>query len=190
VERRMSQVEIPYVELEQEFLKELANLGTEGRGSERGILATSQDDNVTARRIRLFSDGMTLYGYTFQYMRKAKQIIANPRVSVVVDFIQIDGIASLKGHIMDEPQFLELVRQKQPDSYEYLVNYWSSPKASELVVIEIIPKRIALWKIGDPEAGIQEGVYVLNFPNKKAHRIDFSSTHKGKSDAPAYWSEK
>jgi general stress protein 26 len=182
----MSQVEISYEELEQEFLKELADLGSEGRGSERGILATSQDDNVTARRIRLFSDGLTLYGYTIQQMRKAKQIIANPRVSVVVDFMQIDGIASLKGHIMDEPEFLELVRQKLPDSYEFLVKYWRSPKASDIVVIEIIPKRIALWKMGDPATGIEEGVYVLNVAKEEAHRIDFR-WQLDTSSATAYW---
>ena len=63
----MSQVEISYEELEQEFIEALADLGSEDLGSERGILATSKDDHVTARRMRLLSNGLTLYGWTNRY---------------------------------------------------------------------------------------------------------------------------
>jgi len=184
VERRMSQVEISYEELEQEFLKALADLGSEDLGSERGVVATSQDDHVTARRMRLLSDGLNLYGWTNRCSRKSEQIMANPKVSVVVAYIQIDGVASVKGHPTDEAEFLELIRNKLPHRYENLVKSWSMN--SNTVVIEIMPKRIGLWKYADPDAGIEEGIYVLNVAKEEAHRIDFR-WQSDTSSATAYW---
>jgi general stress protein 26 len=168
----MSQVEISYEELEQEFLMELANLGSEDLGSERGVLATSKNDHVTARRMRLLSDGLTLYGWTLRSTRKAGQIMANPKVSVVVEYIQIDGVASVKGHPTDEPKFLELIRKKLPHRYDNMVKRWKTK--SDRVVIKIIPKRIALTKYADAEARIDGGLYVLNVEERKAYRFGLS----------------
>ena len=88
----MRQIEISYEELEQEFIKEFTKLGSVGL-YQRGILATSNNDVVTARRMRMIPDGLTIYCWTTRYTRKHKQIIANPNVSLVVGFVQIDGIA-------------------------------------------------------------------------------------------------
>ena len=180
----MSQIEISYDELEQEFIKELVDLGREDVGSERGILATSQDNYVTSRRMRLLSDGLTLYAWSNPYMRKSEQIQANPKVSVVVEYIQMDGIASVKGHQTDEPEFLELIRKKLPARYESLVKNWS--EKSDRVVIEIVPKRIAIWKYDDPASGIVGGLYVLNVDERKAYRIPYDSINANQRDAPAY----
>lgn len=166
----MKQVELPYEELEQEFLKKLANLGSEDFGSERGVVATSKDDHVTARRMRLLSDGLTIYGWTLRSHRKVEQILANPNVSVVVEYMQIDGIGSVKGHPTDEPKFLELIRKKLPHRYDNMVKRWKT--LSDRVVIEIMPKRIALSKYADPAAGIEQGVYVLNVDERKAYRFE------------------
>lgn len=181
----MSQVEISYEELEQEFLKALADLGSEDLGTERGVLATSQNDRVTARKMRLLSDGFILSGWTGRGLRKAQQIMANPNVSAVVDYIQIDGIASVKGHPTDEPAFLELIRKKLPHRYESLVKNWSANR--DRVVIEIKPKRIALWKEADPAAGIVRGIYMLNVDERKAYCIPAQGFSENRSDAPAYW---
>jgi len=168
----MKQVELPYEELEQEFLKELANLGSEDLGSERGVLATSKDDHVTARRMRLMLDGLNMYGWTDSNSRKVEQIRANPRVAVVVEYIQIDGIASVKGHPTEEPEFLELLRKKLPHRYDNLVKRWRT--ISDRAVIEITPRRIALIKYADAEARIEGGLYVLNIDERKAYRFGSS----------------
>ena len=181
----MSQIEISYEDLEQEFLTTLADLGSEDLGSERGVVATSQNDHVTARRMRLLSDGFTLYGWAHSDTRKVAQIRANPKVSVVVEYIQMDGVASVKGHPTDEPEFLELIRKKLPHRYENLVRNWSTN--SDRVVLKIIPKRIALFKYSDPAAGIEQGLYMLNISERKAYRLGgqvFSADH---NDVPAYW---
>ena len=94
-----------YEKMEQEMIKELAKLGSAGI-SQRGVLSTSENNHVTSRRMRFIPDGLKLYGWTTKHTRKHKQILANPNVAVVVGFIQIDGVASLKKHPMDEPDFL------------------------------------------------------------------------------------
>ena len=161
----MSQVEISYEELEQEFIEALADLGSEDLGSERGVVATSKDDHVTERRMRLLSYGLTLYVWTIRSSRKAEQMLANPKVS-------IDGVASVKGHPTDEPKFLELIRKKLPHRYDNMVKNWSAK--SDRVVVEIKPKRIALSKYADPTAGIERGLYVLNVEERKAYRFTIS----------------
>ena len=168
----MIQVEISYEELEKEFLKEIENLGSEDIGSERGVVATSKDDHVTARRMRLLSDGLTLYGWTLRSHRKVEQILANPNVAVVIEYVQIDGIGSVKGHPTDEPKFLELFKKKLPHRYDNMVKRWKT--LSDRVVIKIIPKRIAITKYADAEARIEGGLYVLNVEERKAYRFGLS----------------
>jgi len=168
----MSQVEISYEELEQEFIEALADLGSEDLGSERGVVATSKDGHVTARRMRLMLDGLNMYGWTDSNSRKVEQIRANPKVSVVVEYMQIDGVASVKGHPTEEPKFLELIRKKLPHRYENMVKNWSAKR--DRVVVEIKPKRIALSKYADPTAGIERGLYVLNVEERKAYRFTIS----------------
>jgi hypothetical protein len=50
-----------------------------------------------------------------------------------------------------------------------LVKRWRTK--GDRVVIEIIPKRIAILKYADPEARIDGGLYVLNVDERKAYRF-------------------
>ena len=168
----MSQVELEYEKLKQEFIKSLEGLGSEDVGSERGVISTSMDDHVTARRMRLLSDELTMYGWTNRDSRKAKQISVNPHVSVVIEYIQIDGLASIEGHPLDESKFLEIIHKKLPHRYEALVKNWST--ASNRVVLKVLPKRVALFKYADPVADIASGLYVLDVDKRKAYRQEYS----------------
>jgi hypothetical protein len=168
----MGQVELSYEELEKEFIEALADLGREDLHSERAILATSYKDKVTARRMRLLSDGLTLYGWTASNSRKADQIKNNPNVSAVVEYIQIDGVASIKGHPINEPEFLDIIRRKLPHRYDSMVKNWTTLK--DRVVVLVKPKRIALAKYDDPASGVIGGVYILDIEGKKAYRLDAS----------------
>jgi len=51
-----------------------------------------------------------------------------------------------------------------------LVKNWRSK--SDRVVVEILPKRIALWKYDDPESGIIGGLYILNVDEMTEYRLD------------------
>ena len=108
---RLKQIEVPYEESEISMMKELEKLGTPGL-YQRAVLATSENDNVTARRMRMIPDGLTLYCWGIQNSRKHKQISVNPKVAAVIGFIQVDGFASLKKHPREEPEFLEIYKKR------------------------------------------------------------------------------
>jgi general stress protein 26 len=177
----MRQVEVSYDELEQEFIKELSKLGSEGL-YQRGVLATSHDGYVTARRMRLIPDGLNVYCWTTRHARKHKQILANPNVALVVGFIQIEGVASVKGHPMDEDEFLELYKTSLPEAYESSIRDW---RDFDQVVIKVTPKRLALYDaIGRADVSHLD---VLNVVNGEAHRIyEFDQVQEDHSDAPSY----
>ena len=183
----MRQIEISYEELKQDFIKELAKLGSEGL-YQRGILATSGGDYVTARRMWLVPDGLTIYCYTDRGTRKIKQIMANTNVAVVAGFIQIEGVASIEGHPLheDNANFIKAFMNNQPDKYEIEKRTFQNPDR-DVVLIKIEPKRIALFKRADPASGIERGLYVLNVAKGEAHRIiDVFSMQSDPNDAPAY----
>ena len=183
----MRQIELSYEELKQEFINELAKLGNEGL-YQRGILATSEGDQVTARRMWLIPDGLTLYCHTDGTTRKCKQINANPNVAVVAGFLQIEGVASVRGHPLAKgnTDFIEAFKESQPEKYEsYKSNYQNLER--DLVLIKIEPKRIAMFKYTDPSSGIERGLHILNVAKEEAHRVvgivKKDSDPKG---APAY----
>lgn len=180
----MRQVEISYDDLEKEMVTELKKLGSEGL-YKRGILATSLNDKVTARRMRFIPDGLKLYCWTARLSRKYKQINTNPNVAVVAGFIQIEGTATTKGHPMDEPKFLELYRKQLPMEYENSIKDW---RDFDQVVIEITPNRLAVYKFPGDESGVTEyGLDILNVSNRTAHRmIGIKHEYEDYRDAPAY----
>ena len=182
----MKQVEMSYEELEKQMIEELSKLGTEGL-YQRGILATSVNDYVTARRMRIIPDGLTLYGVTDRGLRKAQQIMANPNVAVVVGFVQIEGTASLKGHPFDESEYIKAYKKTIPETYEQWRAGSNVTRERDMVVIEIVPKRISLWRYADPSSGIERGLYILNVEKRQAHKTtDAISINSDPNDAPAY----
>lgn len=180
----MRQVKIPYENLEQEIINELKKLGSEGL-YKRGILATSSNDFVTARRMRFIPDGLKLYCWTAQLSRKHKQIMTNPNVAVVAGFIQIEGTASVKGHPLDEPEFLTHYKKQLPDEYENSIKDWYD---FDQLLIEVEPKRMAVYKFPDKETGMTEyGLDILNISKGTAHRmLGIKHEYEDYRDAPAY----
>ena len=163
---------------------ELKKLGSEGL-YKRGILATSENNKVTARRMRFIPDGLKLYCWTARLTRKYKQIQTNPNVAIVAGFIQIEGTAKIKTHPMDEPEFLELYRKQLPKEYENSVKDW---RDFDQVVIEIDPSRMAVYKFPGDKPGITEyGLDILNIAHGTAHRmIGIKHEYEDYRDAPAY----
>ena len=178
----LRQVVNSYEELEREMIKELNKLGAEGI-YKRGILATSENNFVTARRMGLIPDGLTIYCWTQKNTRKYNQIKANPNVAVVVGFIQIEGKASIKKHPKDEPEFLEVYKKQNPERYAGSVSHWHEV---DYVLIEIAPNRISRMKYagaGDREAYLN----VLNVSKREAHRVYFGTKISSDDiDSPVY----
>ena len=168
IDMYLSQTELSYEDIKQEIIKLLHK-------QRNGVLATSEGDNVTARTVLLFYDGLTIYCFTSNYTRKYKQIIANPNVAIVCGNIQIEGIAKLKGHPLDEENsnFIRLHQEQNPEYYkisENIIFKRSTPR-----VIEITPKRVARWITGGQ-------IDILDVSKESAYRVGYYNLE----NSPAY----
>ena len=160
----MSQEELPYDELKHEIAEEL-------KKREWGHIATSHNDYVRVGFMRIVSKGLTIWCYTDHRSRKFKQILGNPHIAIGDRDLQIEGLAKLKGHPLDEENkdFIEAYRENQPENYERTSQRQFLPSRREWRVIEIIPTRITWYKVG---ATPEENVFlILDTVDKKAYRL-------------------
>jgi general stress protein 26 len=160
----MSQTEFSYEECKKTMIEEL-------KKHEWGFLATSKDDNVRVGLMRLVSDGLTIWCWTDRRSRKYKQIMTNPNVGIADRNIQIEGVATLKGHPLDEENaaYTKAYRENQPDNYEATSNRVFLRTRPNKVVLEIAPKRITLTRIGaSPSENV---ILILDTVRKEAHRL-------------------
>lgn len=171
----MSQIELSYEDMKQEMIKEIQK-------HQFVVLATSEGESVTARSMLLISNGLKIFFMTNPNYRKYNQIMANPNVAIAAGNLQIEGVASLKGHPLDEEnaEYIKAFKDTQPDFYERStrVNF----KRPDVRVIEVVPKRIALYTSGDMVSGAEPYIDILNTVKEEAHRV----TRSAASDAPAY----
>jgi general stress protein 26 len=176
----MTQQELDYKELEKRVLDEYDKLCTEGI-YKRGVLATSQNNHITARRMRLIPDGITLYGWTDSRSKKVDQIKVNPHVAVVIGFIQIEGIATLHGHPLklENVDYIEAYKRKLPSQYEN-VEKPAFESITNIEVIKIVPTRISM-----PSQSNTFTNDVLDVKRGKAYRF----TGIDWTEAPAYKEE-
>ena len=176
----MSQKEVNYQELETNIKKEFEKLCSEGL-YKRGIIATSKDNHVTARRMRLIPDGLTLYAWTDARSMKIDQIRSNPKVAVVAGFIQVEGKATLCGHPLkpENKAYIEAYKRKLPESYEK-VEKPTFESVDHLELIKIEPMRISMPAMADVFSKD-----VLDVAKGKAYRF----TGRDWTEAPAYKEE-
>jgi general stress protein 26 len=183
----MRQIKIAYEKREQEIIEEFKKLGTEGF-YERAILATSENDFVTARRMRFVPNGLKLYCYTDRNTRKLSQLEANPNVAVVIGYIQVEGTAKVKGHPFDDSEFIDAYKKAQPEFYDQWRSGQPPREERDLVLVEINPSRIAEYRFADPVADRPEaGIDILNVSKKEAFRIVEVTDPKDRyANAPDY----
>jgi general stress protein 26 len=109
------------------------------------ILATSANDRVTARSVSCVHKDLTVFFQTDKSFLKCRQITRNPNVALCADNMQIEGIAKIKGHPLDEAnkEFLELFKRDHRGSFERY------SRIKNEIVIEVEPRLITLWKYED-----------------------------------------
>jgi general stress protein 26 len=135
----MSPTNLDYEELKQEALRQIQR-------NPLGVLATAEGNSVTARTIMLIYDGLKILFFTPTWTRKFKQISANKNVSLALNNIQIDGVASIKGHTSNNENtwLLKALEKLAPEMYKGYRDELMNPEMP-WQVIEIAPKRIALF---------------------------------------------
>jgi|AGTN01.1.fsa_nt_gi Uncharacterized stress protein (general stress protein 26) len=78
-------------------------------------LATCGENGIAARTVCCNNDGLTLFFVTQKDSQKAKDIMANPNVALVVsERIRIDAVAELFGHPSGKPDYLKKSLRKFP----------------------------------------------------------------------------
>ena len=160
----LSQNEVSYTDLKKEIENELSKITF-------GYLATSKDDHVRNGGVFMIPDGLNIYIFTFHKTRKYKQMKANPNVGFSVSTLQIEGTATLKGHPMDEPEFLKIHKEKQPVQYERRLQTYFSQKHLDTRVVKIEPTRICRYKWGQKYKTKESAFEILNIAEKKAYSI-------------------
>ena len=166
----MKQIEVPYEDMKQEMVKEIQK-------RKYMVLATSKGESVTARTMLCVSIDLTIYCLARPATRKHPQIVANPNVALASGNLQIEGVASLKGRPLDEGNvaYIEAYRELDPDMFEH----HNRGNFGTLDLVEIIPKRIALYKNAYLDNVPESYWDILNVDRKEAHRV--KTSHAGEA---------
>lgn len=118
--------------------------------AKKAVLATSSNNRVTSRMMSFVIYKNKFYCQTDKRFLKVEQILDNPKVSICIDNIQIEGIAQIIGKPSENNIFSTLFNKYFKNSYE---NY--SFLENE-VLLKINPTFIALWNY-------KESIPIRNF---------------------------
>jgi len=128
--------------MSNDFHNKLAELFQKLGNAKKMVLATSQDNKVTARMMSCIIYNDMIYFQTDKKFIKYKQITANPMVALCIDNIQIEGVASFQGHPLETQNkfFAKAYESNFKGSFD------SYSALADEVLIEIKPLKITLWE--------------------------------------------
>ena len=143
----MTRQEIDFNTLEKKIIEFLKN-------KRAIVVATSENDRVTARTVSFVNNGLQIFFWSYENHTKCHQIRANPKIALCRDNLQVEGIAELKGSILNKKnkRYLSKFKQKFPKDFNRYVN---EPK---MILIDINPTLFVLLvnvysDSGTPELG-------------------------------------
>lgn len=111
--------------------------------AKKAVLATSSNNRVTSRMMSFVIYKNKFYCQTDKRFLKVEQILDNPKVSICIDNIQIEGIAQIIGKPTENNIFTILFNKYFKNSYE---NY--SFLENE-VLLKINPTFITVWNYNE-----------------------------------------
>ncbi len=87
-------------------------------------LATAWQDHVRVRVVDYVNDGLRIGFLTWADTIKMDHLKSNPRVSLCVDALQIEGKASFQGHpsLPENAAFMELYRERHPSPFKNFIS--------------------------------------------------------------------
>mgnify|MGYP002800055151 FL=1 len=100
-----------------EFITAYENFYKELGESKKMVLSTSLNDVVTSRMMSIVVLNKKIYFQTDRTFRKYNQIKENPKVSLCIDNIQIEGECEKVGMPSDNAEFVEAYKKHFPSSY-------------------------------------------------------------------------
>jgi len=114
-------------------------------------LASSVKDHVMVRNVSCLIYDEAIYFKTDKNFRKTKQLYENPRVALCVGGIQVEGIATIKGLVVDEPErkFEKLYQKYLWGSY----NAYSHEDTE--ILVEVKPIFVEIWDTDEKNKAFQ-----------------------------------
>ncbi len=108
-------------------------------------VATSYRDQVRSRVVDYVNDGLRIGFLTWDHTVKIEHLKNNPRVSLCVDALQIEGTATISGHpaLAGNAALMEIYKQRHPTPYK---NFTSQ---ADTLLIKIEPTLLMLMKYED-----------------------------------------
>lgn len=124
-------------------------------------LASCVEDYPMVRNISALIYNDHIYFKTDKNFRKTKQLYENPRVALCTGGTQVEGIAEIKGLVVDEPSrvFEKLYKQYLWGSY----NAYSHVDTE--ILVEVTPEFVEIWDEDENKNAFQ---IFIDFKEKKA----------------------
>lgn len=114
-------------------------------------LASSVNDHVMVRNVSCLFYDDKIYFKTDKNFRKTQQIYQNPQVALCWNGVQIEGMAAIKGLVVEEPhrRFEKLYKQHLWGSY----NKYSHEDTE--ILIEVSPEFVEIWDTSEENYAFQ-----------------------------------
>ena len=114
-------------------------------------LASSVDNHVMVRNVSCLIYDDAIYFKTDKNFRKTKQLYENPRVALCFSGIQVEGVATIKGLVTEEPErkFEKLYQKYLWGSY----NAYSHEDTE--ILVEVKPSFVEIWDTGEKNKAYQ-----------------------------------
>jgi len=131
------------------------------------VLATAdKEGNISASQMCMVSDGLDIYFQTDSSFEKIKNINENNKVAINMGSYYFKGKATLLGHPMENPKFIELLKETHPKTYE---SYSNLPTE---VAIKIDLTEAKIWGVDNGKSvDEQETITVVDLLNQKLNTI-------------------
>ena len=114
-------------------------------------LASSVDNHVMVRNVSCLIYDDEIYFKTDKNFRKTKQLYENPRVALCFSGIQVEGVATIKGLVTEEPErkFEKLYQKYLWGSY----NAYSHEDTE--ILVEVKPSFVEIWDTDEKNKAYQ-----------------------------------
>ena len=114
-------------------------------------LASSVDNHVMVRNVSCLIYDDAIYFKTDKNFRKTKQLNENPRVALCFSGIQVEGVATIKGLVTEEPErkFEKLYQKYLWGSY----NAYSHEDTE--ILVEVKPSFVEIWDTDEKNKAYQ-----------------------------------
>ena len=114
-------------------------------------LASSVNNHVMVRNVSCLIYDDAIYFKTDKNFRKTKQLYENPRVALCVGGIQVEGIATIKGLVVEEEgrKFEKLYQKYLWGSY----NAYSHEESE--ILVEVKPTFVEIWDTDEKNKAFQ-----------------------------------